>query len=794
MKKFYLLLFAFLISVSGYTQQVSIYNMDNVGIHDNSISCIKEIDGYIWIGNAHGCSRFDGESWEHFHYTDMGSEWDYIWVYDILKGDDGNIWACGNAGVFKFDGEDWTLYESGVDLKYYNLLDMEKDSKGNLWFVGSNGVYSYFYKLDTYGMKWKLYDKDLFGKKIKRTFPTIMVSESDEIGFLSSKKGFVKFDGTDLIETPAITSFDVAIDKDNYIWSGSYEKPEGLVKYDKDYKIVKQYKKDNSAIPFEFVGRMGYNKEEGTVWFASNATVMTSAGIMSFDEKKEFFLLFSTFSGLPDNSVSRMYFKGKKAYLGTDNRGVVEIDFNKTPYLDVDHGVVTVNVVEGTTVSVPMNIINRGGGTLDYKVVLSNAAPWLGVVGGNGSVNTGDKVKQNLVYDAMTLKAGDKFETKFRIESNGGYGFIRVIMNVVENPGLLPPGDLKAEKQGELNHYKLTWTRSSDTESAFTPVAYKVFRGEQMIAEVSDQFYVDELGNSAATYEYCVKAIYDNPNFETAASDKVSVTTTALAKPSPVVSYNNNATISAGKGFVFIDATESTPAATARMWKITPDTYEFASGSETAESIQVIFREAGDYSVELLVTNAVGTGTLTEQITVNNKVFEAPVNLVVDFDNRTKKISASWAKPSDITGITSYKVFRDNSEVSEISELVFTETLENADATYRYHVTAVYSDPDGESDPSNVVEIKAVKSGGTSVDNSEDIDVTVFPNPNSGTFRLKVNSLEQAAWYLIDVNGKLINSGVVNDSISTINTESSGVYMLKIVCGNSIKVLKVVVK
>lgn len=78
MKKFYLLLFAFLISVSGYTQQVSIYDMDNVGIHDNSISCIKEIDGYLWIGNAHGCSRFDGETWKHYSYTDMGAEYNYI--------------------------------------------------------------------------------------------------------------------------------------------------------------------------------------------------------------------------------------------------------------------------------------------------------------------------------------------------------------------------------------------------------------------------------------------------------------------------------------------------------------------------------------------------------------------------------------------------------------------------------------------------------------------------------------------------------------------------------------------
>ncbi|MCT4638239.1 MAG: T9SS type A sorting domain-containing protein [Bacteroidales bacterium] len=793
MKKFYLLLFAFLISVSGYTQQVSIYDMDNVGIHDNSISCIKEIDGYLWIGNAHGCSRFDGETWKHYSYTDMGAEYNYIWVYDMLKGDDGNIWACGNAGVFKFDGEDWTLYESGVDLKYYNLLDMEKDSKGNLWFVGSNGVYSYFYKLDTYGMKWTLYDKAKFGTKIKRVLNTITIGENDEISFLSSKKGFVKFDGTDLIETPAITSFNVAIDKDNYTWSGSFGDPEGLVKYDKDYKIVKQYKKDNSAIPFEYVGRIGYNKEEETVWFASSASVMTAAGIMSFDEKKEFFLLFGTFSGLPHNKVSRMFFKGEKAYLGTDYNGVVEIDFNKTPYLDVDHGVVTVNVVEGTTVSVPMNIINKGGGTLDYKVVLSNAAPWLGVVGGNGSVNAGDKVKQNLVYDAMTLKQGDKFETKFRIESNGGYGFIRVVMNVVANPGLQPPGELNAEKQGELNHYKLTWTKSTDTESGLTPVAYKIFRDNKMVAEVSELTYVDKIGNSAATYEYYVTAIYDNPNYETAASEKISVTTTAISKPSPVISYNNEATISAGKGVVIKDVTESIPAATARMWKITPDTYEFASGSESSESINVIFREPGDYAIELIVTNAVGAGTSIESITVSNKVFEAPVNLKVDFDNKTRNISAVWEKPSDISGITSYKVYRDNSEVSEVSELLFKEILENADATYKYHVTAVYSDPDGESEASNVVTIKTVK-GTTSVDGSENIDVSVYPNPNNGTFRLKMNNGDNGKWYLIDVNGKVVQSDITTSDITTINVDKSGVYLLKVEVGNSTKIVKIVVR
>jgi len=77
---------------------------------------------------------------------------------------------------------------------------------------------------------------------------------------------------------------------------------------------------------------------------------------------------------------------------------------------------------------------------------------------------------------------------------------------------------------------------------------------------------------------------------------------------------------------------------------------------------------------------------------------------------------------------------------------------------------------------------------------SWDMGITAYPNPSNGTFTLNVNNVSNAQWYLVDMNGRVVNSGVMNGNNAVINVKVNGVYMVKVVAENSVNIVKVIVK
>jgi len=91
---------------------------------------------------------------------------------------------------------------------------------------------------------------------------------------------------------------------------------------------------------------------------------------------------------------------------------------------------------------------------------------------------------------------------------------------------------------------------------------------------------------------------------------------------------------------------------------------------------------------------------------------------------------------------------------------------------------------------------------GINEDGDSGLEFVVFPNPNKGTFTVKVENgkwkMENAQLRILNVLGETIYSSTMNRQLSTVNIDlsqkSSGIYYLQVITDKEIAVRKVVVE
>ena len=82
--------------------------------------------------------------------------------------------------------------------------------------------------------------------------------------------------------------------------------------------------------------------------------------------------------------------------------------------------------------------------------------------------------------------------------------------------------------------------------------------------------------------------------------------------------------------------------------------------------------------------------------------FDPPLNLTGVAGNQ--QVTLNWSAPESGTP-GSYKIFRNSVYQSSVTSLTYIDTGLSNGTSYSYYVTAVYSSPNGESDPSNTVNV-----------------------------------------------------------------------------------------
>ncbi len=244
----------------------------------------------------------------------------------------------------------------------------------------------------------------------------------------------------------------------------------------------------------------------------------------------------------------------------------------------------------------------------------------------------------------------------------------------------------------------------------------------------------------------------------------------------------------------------SNPEVESYAWTITPATYEFVEGTNAnSENVKVKFTAAGDYEVSLTVNNGAleETETKTNYIKVHETTFLAPHNLTGEYDSGNKVVNLSWESwDSSAEGdgtFAGYKVYRDNQVIATVTDQNTTsyhDTLSSKETVYTYKVSAAWTNPDGESDFSNEVEVSVISIDGVSL-----TKINLYPNPNNGSFVIDFGKIKDAEWSLVSVSGQVIETHKVQQTIVEVNNIPTGLYYVVVKTDEySNRVFKVVVK
>lgn len=438
MKKFTVFFLFTIFTIVTFSQSVTTYTMANAGLSVDRVASITDINGDVWIGEGKGISKFDGTTWTNYPWNVMNAPWDWIWIHKIIEDLDGNIWACGEAGLWKFDGVDWTYFGDGTPelTAGFMFMDMVMDEEGVFWILGGNVVESWLYSLEPSSMTWTVFNHINY-PELDNSVWKIDINSEGKIILASDEVGFLEFDGTTFVTHEAVTTFDFDFDENENIWSGGRWPIHGLYYYDNEFNELLKFNTLNSQIPFDWVSFMMYNHQEEyrAIWFAGEQEAFQHKGIGIYDKEKNFFLQFNESTGLVDDFVQAFYFRENEVWMGTYDYGVMKMDFNTSSFISVDTGVIWVDIQMNTTRTVPVNIINKGGGNLGYNIDLTGAQSWLNINEWSGSVDGFETVQHDFIFDASDYSAPGTYLTTFKIESNGGIIFLKAVMKVSDITG-----------------------------------------------------------------------------------------------------------------------------------------------------------------------------------------------------------------------------------------------------------------------------------------------------------------------------------------------------------------------
>ena len=364
----------------GQSDKLHPQSFNNIGLEDGlsnlSISSFCEDDlGFIWVGTARGIDRFDGNSFEHFFYSDKDSSSLFNDFITSLVVNDKQLFIGTNSGLNKYDiekermqrvGSEKTSYASLAvwgnvvygapvfsGLEYYNqqknsMIRLEKvpkdilinqllaDKDNGIWCLPDNQNYLFLYnpalnKLTKYELNFeqnKPGSKRLnCGKIIGNNLwigsnNGIRIFDIDRRKFLSASELPAKMH---VLLNVEITSIEII---KGLVWIGT--KTDGLFIFDIKSGQIQQYNKDNiNNISSSFI-RTIFADRNNNVWVGT-----FEAGIdVSFEQRKNF-----NFDNVLNKYIDKKFVNcivsdnSDHLYLGTRNYGLV-IYNNKTKKIE----------------------------------------------------------------------------------------------------------------------------------------------------------------------------------------------------------------------------------------------------------------------------------------------------------------------------------------------------------------------------------------------------------------------------------------------------------------------------
>ena len=253
----------------------------------------------------------------------------------------------------------------------------------------------------------------------------------------------------------------------------------------------------------------------------------------------------------------------------------------------------------------------------------------------------------------------------------------------------------------------------------------------------------------------------------------------------PVVDFNSSIlTVCINDTITFYNNTITNSAAT-YVWDF--GTSAMPYNSSTAEGPHdIVFSSIGTQTVSLEVGNAYGSGFISKEILVVDEPFAAfdfiATDGVLNFQNLSQNgVSYFWDFGDGMT----------SEEENPIHTFI-------GNGTYIISLTVI-----SETCNSIVITSQEVVVIATNVENlAEELEISVFPNPNDGLFYFKIESekMDDFEIELIDVNGKLLDQFFIKytkaEYVKLFDYQilTSGIYFFKIKNEGGVLVRKIVIQ
>jgi hypothetical protein len=256
---------------------------------------------------------------------------------------------------------------------------------------------------------------------------------------------------------------------------------------------------------------------------------------------------------------------------------------------------------------------------------------------------------------------------------------------------LYPATGLTANVNGD--DVSLAWTAAVTSGGLRTFTAYKIYRNGAFIAQTTDLFYND-LNLTNGSYNYQVSALYSS------GESTLTAVTSALVEvlyPATLLTYSVNA------DNVQLNWTAAVTSGGLRSfigYKV------YRNGIELSQVSGLSYMDNGlangVYQYYVVAAYGSGNSTPTNTVSATIEILYPATNLTYVTNDDNVTVSWNAAPTSGSRSFIGYKVYRNGTEITEVTTLSYTDQ-DLANGPYQYYVTAHYSS--GESIPTNTISL-----------------------------------------------------------------------------------------
>ncbi|MBN1199185.1 MAG: PKD domain-containing protein [Bacteroidales bacterium] len=248
--------------------------------------------------------------------------------------------------------------------------------------------------------------------------------------------------------------------------------------------------------------------------------------------------------------------------------------------------------------------------------------------------------------------------------------------------------------------------------------------------------------------------------------------------------------------------TDGTPLATSYEWILDPSSAGTIIGTGTEITLDVAEGYTGSATLRVRGINDCGNGSVSDALTLTvQEILPAPAAAPAGPDTvDLKEVTSSDFTATEVTGAIGYTWVIDPENAGELTPdgLQLTVTWDpdfRGDANITY--AGVSDECEGYFSPAKVVTVKNT----LGINEFNAYNVSIYPNPNTGKFNIKLNTGEQSVVNIKIFNllGTMVyheeNVSIFNDLTKTIDLSSipKGIYHLKVEGTRGTSILRVVI-